>query len=139
VPDALSTKNQHVMCATLKVLQHLVLSGEMIGEALVPYYRQILPVLNIFKGKNCKYAHVIVVVIIVIVSLHPQEGFSLVRRGLLVGPFKYGSTIVIMMLDRCMGKVPFCPACSMDSCCHLSGAVQLCLTFMIVTCMRVLV
>jgi len=42
------------MCATLKVLQHLVLSGEMIGEALVPYYRQILPVLNIFKGKNCK-------------------------------------------------------------------------------------
>lgn len=40
------------MCATLKVLQHLVLSGEMIGEALVPYYRQILPVLNIFKSKN---------------------------------------------------------------------------------------
>jgi len=24
----------------------------MIGEALVPYYRQILPVLNIFKNKN---------------------------------------------------------------------------------------
>ena len=55
VTDALSTKNQQVMCATLKVLQHLVLSGEMIGEALVPYYRQILPVLNIFKGKNCTY------------------------------------------------------------------------------------
>lgn len=53
--DALSTKNHQVMCATLKVLQHLVLSGEMIGEALVPYYRQILPVLNIFKGKNCEY------------------------------------------------------------------------------------
>jgi len=53
--DALSTKNPQVMCATLKVLQHLVLSGEMIGEALVPYYRQILPVLNIFKGKNCMY------------------------------------------------------------------------------------
>jgi len=55
VTDALSTKNHQVMCATLKVLQHLVLSGEMIGEALVPYYRQILPVLNIFKGKNCEY------------------------------------------------------------------------------------
>ena len=26
----------------------------MVGEALVPYYRQILPVLNIFKNKNCK-------------------------------------------------------------------------------------
>lgn len=36
----------------LKVLQQLVLSGEMIGEALVPYYRQILPVLNLFKNKN---------------------------------------------------------------------------------------
>jgi len=24
----------------------------MIGEALVPYYRQILPVFNIFRGKN---------------------------------------------------------------------------------------
>ena len=29
--------------------QALVLSGEMIGEALVPYYRQILPVFSIFK------------------------------------------------------------------------------------------
>ena len=26
-----------------------MLSGEMIGEALVPYYRQILPVFSIFK------------------------------------------------------------------------------------------
>ena len=24
----------------------------MVGEALVPYYRQILPILNIFKNKN---------------------------------------------------------------------------------------
>ena len=31
------------------VLQHLVTSGDMIGEALVPYYRQILPILNLFK------------------------------------------------------------------------------------------
>ena len=36
----------------LKVIQKLVLSGEMIGEALVPYYRQILPVLNIFRNNN---------------------------------------------------------------------------------------
>ena len=27
----------------------------MVGEALVPYYRQILPILNIFKNMNCKY------------------------------------------------------------------------------------
>jgi len=40
------------MCVTLKKLQKLVLSGEMIGEALVPYYRQILPTFNLFKGKR---------------------------------------------------------------------------------------
>jgi len=38
----------------LKVLQKLVVSGKMIGEALVPYYRQILPVFNLLKNKNCK-------------------------------------------------------------------------------------
>jgi len=27
----------------------------MVGEALVPYYRQILPVLNIFRAKNRAY------------------------------------------------------------------------------------
>jgi hypothetical protein len=40
------------MCATLKKVQKLVLAGEMIGEALVPYYRQILPVFNMFKNKR---------------------------------------------------------------------------------------
>jgi hypothetical protein len=34
------------------ILQHLVQSGDHIGEALVPYYRQILPVFNQLKGKN---------------------------------------------------------------------------------------
>jgi len=36
----------------MKMLQRLVLSGDMIGEALVPYYRQILPVFNLFKSKR---------------------------------------------------------------------------------------
>ncbi|XP_018575759.1 parkin coregulated gene protein homolog [Anoplophora glabripennis] len=52
IKDALKTKNKEVMCTTLRVLQHLIKSGDMIGEALVPYYRQILPVLNLFKEKN---------------------------------------------------------------------------------------
>ena len=43
------------MCTTLKVLQHLVKSGDMVGEALVPYYRQILPVFNIFKNMNSEF------------------------------------------------------------------------------------
>lgn len=50
--DALNTRNKKVMCTTLKVLQHLVKSGDLVGEALVPYYRQILPTLNLFKEKN---------------------------------------------------------------------------------------
>jgi len=49
---ALNTRDADVIQVTLKVLQKLVLSGEMIGEALVPYYRQILPIFNLFKTKN---------------------------------------------------------------------------------------
>ena len=30
----------------------MVVSADIVGEALVPYYRQILPILNIFKNMN---------------------------------------------------------------------------------------
>lgn len=49
---ALSTKHPEILTTVLKVVQKLVVSGELIGEALVPYYRQILPVLNLFRIKN---------------------------------------------------------------------------------------
>jgi len=49
---ALNTRDKEIISTVLKVLQALVLSGEMIGEALVPYYRQILPIFNIFKNNN---------------------------------------------------------------------------------------
>merc|ERR1712032_1718503 len=49
---ALNTRDPEIIATMLKVIQRTVLSGEMIGEALVPYYRQILPVFNIFKNKN---------------------------------------------------------------------------------------
>ena len=52
IKRALNMRNAKILCTTLKVLQHLVVSAEMVGEALVPYYRQILPILNIFKSKN---------------------------------------------------------------------------------------
>merc|ERR1711920_1087204 len=52
IKTALNTRDPTIIAVMLKVLQQLVLSGDMIGEALVPYYRQILPVLNIFKNKN---------------------------------------------------------------------------------------
>ncbi|XP_039385557.1 parkin coregulated gene protein isoform X1 [Mauremys reevesii] len=52
IKNALNLRNRQVICITLKVLQHLVVSADMVGEALVPYYRQILPILNIFKNMN---------------------------------------------------------------------------------------
>lgn len=52
IKEALNTRSHPVVCTTLKVLQHLVVSAELVGEALVPYYRQILPIFNIFKNKN---------------------------------------------------------------------------------------
>lgn len=52
IKNALNTRNPKVVCTTLKSLQHLVVSADVVGEALVPYYRQILPVLNTFKNWN---------------------------------------------------------------------------------------
>jgi len=52
IKAALNTRDHEVIQTCLKVLQQLVVSGEMIGEALVPYYRQILPIFNLFKTKN---------------------------------------------------------------------------------------
>ena len=56
---ALNTRDKDVMVRVIKVLKELVKSdtggeqgGGLIGQALVPYYRQILPVLNIFKNDS---------------------------------------------------------------------------------------
>ncbi len=51
-----------VFATYLQLLMKLVQSEEMIGESLVPYYRQLLPILAIFKnnvvniGDNIDYA-----------------------------------------------------------------------------------
>ena len=52
IKTALNTRDHAVMCITMQLLQKLVLSADLIGEALVPYYRQILPVFNIYKQLN---------------------------------------------------------------------------------------
>jgi hypothetical protein len=52
IKTALNTRDPEIVCEMLKVLQKLVQGGDMIGEALVPYYRQILPVFNLLKNKN---------------------------------------------------------------------------------------
>ena len=52
IKTALNTRDPEIIAVTLKVLQKLVQSGDMVGEMLVPYYRQILPIFNIFKNCN---------------------------------------------------------------------------------------
>merc|ERR1719190_252770 len=52
IKTALNTRDPDIVAPTLKIIQTLVLSADMIGEALVPYYRQLLPVFNIFKNNN---------------------------------------------------------------------------------------
>jgi len=59
IKTALNTRDKEIVCEMLKVLQKLVVSGDMIGEALVPYYRQILPVFNLLKNKNVNTGDVI--------------------------------------------------------------------------------
>lgn len=52
IKTALNTRDSEIIAITLKILQALVVCSDTIGEALVPYYRQILPVMNLFKVKN---------------------------------------------------------------------------------------
>lgn len=37
-----------IVCRCLQLLQKLVLSADLVGQALVPYYRQILPIFNLY-------------------------------------------------------------------------------------------
>jgi len=52
IKTALNTRDPDIIQITLKVIQKLVTCAEMIGEAMVPYYRQILPMFNLYKNKN---------------------------------------------------------------------------------------
>ncbi|NXG20362.1 PACRG protein, partial [Grallaria varia] len=52
IKNALNLRNRRVLITTLKTLQHLVASADMVGEALVPYYPQILPILNMYRHMN---------------------------------------------------------------------------------------
>jgi hypothetical protein len=48
IKTALNTRDRAIICETLECLKRLVRCGDLIGEALVPYYRQLLPIMNIF-------------------------------------------------------------------------------------------
>jgi len=50
---ALNTKDNVIMCRAINALQLMIRCDLTIGELLVPFYRQILPVFNLFRGSNC--------------------------------------------------------------------------------------
>lgn len=49
---ALNTRDDEIIAVTLKVIQKLVLSSDLAGDVLVPFYRQLLPIFNLYKDKN---------------------------------------------------------------------------------------
>ena len=50
--EALVTRDPKIICKVLIILQRLVTCDDLVGEALVPFYRQLLPTLNVFKAKR---------------------------------------------------------------------------------------
>ncbi len=52
IKEALSTKQTEIVVKTLRHLQNLVKTSDLLAESLVPYYRQILPVMNLLKHRN---------------------------------------------------------------------------------------
>ena len=51
---ALNTRNPHVICATLKILQLIATCSKESGRGLLTYYKSLLPVFNLFKIMNRK-------------------------------------------------------------------------------------
>jgi len=49
---ALNTRDAEIIAVALKVISRLVTSSDLAGEALVPYYRQLLPIFNLYKNFN---------------------------------------------------------------------------------------
>lgn len=46
---ALNSKNKEIICVTLRIIQHMVMSSDLVGPGLVPFYRQLLPMFNKYK------------------------------------------------------------------------------------------
>ncbi|XP_034935790.1 parkin coregulated gene protein homolog [Chelonus insularis] len=52
IKNALNTKVPEIICTTMRAIQRLVKSADCVGESLVPYFRQILPIPNLLKDRN---------------------------------------------------------------------------------------
>lgn len=53
--EALVTRDPMILRRVLITMQKLATCGELVGEALVPFYRRLLPVLNVFKAKQREF------------------------------------------------------------------------------------
>lgn len=51
---ALNTRNPRVICSTLKIIQLIATCSKESGRAFLPYYKSLLPILNLFKSINRK-------------------------------------------------------------------------------------
>jgi Parkin co-regulated protein len=49
---ALNTKDKHVVRLILKTIQAMIKTGPLVGEALVPYYRQLIPTMALYRSQN---------------------------------------------------------------------------------------
>jgi len=49
---ALATREPDIICSVMKILQQMILQNPAVGQALVPYYRQVLPIFNLFRSKE---------------------------------------------------------------------------------------
>ena len=49
---ALNTRDFDIIAVVLKIIEKLAMKHQRIGENLVPYYRQLLPILNLFRAVN---------------------------------------------------------------------------------------
>ena len=52
IKEALSTRNESVLIRCCHVIASIARLGSGCGPALVPYFRQLLPVVNIFAGRS---------------------------------------------------------------------------------------
>eukprot|EP00747_Dinoflagellata_sp_TGD_P194824 gnl/TRDRNA2_/TRDRNA2_62684_c0_seq1.p1 gnl/TRDRNA2_/TRDRNA2_62684_c0~~gnl/TRDRNA2_/TRDRNA2_62684_c0_seq1.p1 ORF type:complete len:324 (+),score=47.63 gnl/TRDRNA2_/TRDRNA2_62684_c0_seq1:92-1063(+) len=52
IKRAMNTKDNEIMCRTICAIQLLIRCDNRVGELLVPYYRQILPIFNLFRSNN---------------------------------------------------------------------------------------
>ena len=52
IKKALNTKNPKTLVVVMQVMQDIVSTCPDVGLALVPYYKQLLPVFNQFKNRN---------------------------------------------------------------------------------------